>query len=44
MLLAQAGDIPDTNRLVERGGGDEILGGVELSTHNIVVVAGHGTD
>ena len=44
MLLSQAGNIPDTDRLVERGRGDEVFGGVELSAHNIVVMTGHGAD
>lgn len=44
VLLPQAGDVPDADGLVQGGGGNEVFGGMELSTHHIVVVAGHSTD
>ena len=44
VLLSQAGDVPYADGLVERGGGDQVFGGVELSAHNVVVMTGHGTD
>jgi hypothetical protein len=37
-LLAQAGDVPHADRLVERGGDDEVVLGVELRAHDVVVV------
>lgn len=43
VLLPQARYIPDTDRLIERGGDDEILFGMELRAHGVVVVAGHCT-
>lgn len=44
VLLSQARDIPDADGLVEGSGGDEVLGGVELSAHNIMIVSGHSAD
>lgn len=44
VLLPQTRNIPNANRLVQRGGGDEVFGGMELRAHYIVVVAGHGAD
>ena len=44
VLLAQAGDVPDADRLIEGSRNDEILLGVKLSTHGVVVVASHGAD
>lgn len=44
VLLSQAGDVPDADGLVEGSGGDEVLGRVELSAHNIMIVPGHGAD
>jgi hypothetical protein len=36
-------NVPDSNRLIERGRNDEVLGRVELGAHDVVVVAGdHG--
>lgn len=44
VFLSQTRDVPDADRLVERGGGNEVLGGMELGAHNIVVVTGHRAD
>lgn len=44
VFLSQARDVPNTYRLIERGGDDQIILGVKLRTHNIVVVTSHGAD
>lgn len=38
MFLPKARNIPDSDSLIQRGRYDEILFGMELSTHDIVVV------
>ena len=38
------GDVPDPDRLVEGGGDEEVLGGVELGAHDVVVVPGEDGD
>lgn len=43
-LRAEPTEIPDSDALVQTGAHDEILGGVELGTHDIVVVTGEDTD
>ena len=37
-LLPEAGDVPDPDCLVEAGGDDHVLAGVELGAHHVVVV------
>ena len=37
-LLPEAGDVPDPDGLVEAGGDDHVLAGVELGAHHVVVV------
>ena len=36
--------IPNANSLVEGGGNDEVLLGMELGAHDVVVVARHGAE
>ena len=36
--------IPNANSLIEGGGNDEVLLGVELGAHDVVVVARHGAE
>jgi hypothetical protein len=43
VFLPQTRDVPDTYGLIERGGDNEIVLGVELRTHGVVVVTGHCT-
>ena len=42
-FLTKARHVPDTNSLVERGRGNEVLTRVKLSTHHIVVVTSQDT-
>ena len=42
-LLAQPRDVPDAYGLVEGGGGHQVLGGVELGTHDVMVMASQHT-
>jgi len=43
-LLPESHDIPDADGLVKRAGHDEILGGVELGAHDVVVVPSEDGD
>ena len=43
-LLPEAGDVPDPDGLVEAGGDDHVLAGVELGAHHVVVVPGQHAD
>lgn len=42
VFLPQPRDIPNTDGLVERGRDDQVILGVELRAHGVVVMAGHG--
>lgn len=44
VLLPETGYVPYAYRLIEGCGDDQVLGGVEVCTHDIVVVAGHGAN
>ena len=41
MFLPKAGNIPNTDRLVEGSRDDKVVFRMELRTHDIVVVTGH---
>ena len=43
-LLPQAGDVPDPDGLIQTGGDHQVLAGVELGAHDVVVVAGQDRD
>jgi hypothetical protein len=43
VLLPQPRDVPNANRLIERGGNDKVLLRVELSAHGVMVMASHRT-
>lgn len=44
VLLSEPGNIPDADRLIQGGRNNQIVFGVELCTHHIVIVTGHGAD
>ena len=44
MLFAQARDIPNPDRLIQRSGDDQIIFGMELSAHSVMVVSRHCAD
>ena len=41
MLLSQARYVPDPDGLIERGGDDQIILGMELSAHCVVIMSSH---
>jgi hypothetical protein len=41
VLLAQARNVPDANGLIKRGRDDQVILGMELGAHDVVVVTGH---
>lgn len=43
-LLPQPGEVPDPNGLVQGRGDQQVLRGVELGAHHVVVVTGQDTD
>ena len=44
ILLAQPGNVPHANRLIEGRGDDQVLRQMELRAHDVVIVAGEDVD
>lgn len=44
VLLSEAGDIPDSNGLIEGCGHNQVFLRVELRTHSVMIMPGHGAN